>query len=132
MIGKNNPFNIRVSNSKWIGSNGSERGFVCFDHRKFGIRAACILVMRSYRKLGVLTIQEIIERYAPSVENDSDSYVRFVCQRLGCFPFDIPGRLTYPSLLSAISVFEGNPVSYDEIINVIREFKIVPYKKRSL
>lgn len=130
MIGKNNPFNIRVSNSKWIGSNGSVRGFVSFDNRKFGIRAACILIMRSYRKLGVLTIQEIINRFAPSIENDTNSYVKFVCNRLCCFPFDIPAKHEYPSLLSAMSVFEGNPVSSDEIINVIREFKIVPYKKK--
>ena len=131
MIGRCNPFNIRQSaGNNWLGSVGSTRGFVDFVNMDFGIRAAAILIMRTYRKKNVLTVSEIINRFAPSSENDTRRYVDFVCSRMSCFPFDIPGKSDYPSLLSAMSVFEGNPVSYVDICFVLAKFNIVPYKNK--
>ena len=130
MIGKNNPFNIRfVKGNHWLGSSmqPQTRGFCNFDSLDFGIRAACILIMRSYRKQDVLTISEIIHRFAPSSENDTDKYIQFVCNGLSCFPFDIPKRSDFPMLLSSMSIFEGNKISPSEISEVIDKFKIVPY-----
>lgn len=128
MIGKNNPFNIRVSNSRWIGSCGSTRGFVDFSSLEYGVRAACILIMRSYRMKDVLTISEIINRYAPKNENDTAVYIAFICSNMGSFPFDIPKCVDFPRLLHFISRFEGNPISISTIQNVINNFKIVPFK----
>ena len=129
MIGNNNPFNIRYSvGNKWIGQNGCTRGFADFSSLDYGIRAACILIMVSYRKKDVVTIQEIIERFAPSVENNTQKYVDFVCSIIGCFPFSIPRIDEYPKLLNAMSIFEGNKVPIEDIVNVINEFNIKPYK----
>lgn len=129
MIGKNNPFNIRYSvGNKWIGQNGCTRGFVDFSSLDYGIRAACILIMVSYRKKDVVTIQEIIDRFAPSVENNTQKYVDFVCSTIGCFPFDIPQRSDYTRLLAAMSIFEGNSVSMQKIDEVINKFNIKLYK----
>lgn len=129
MIGKNNPFNIRYSlGNKWIGQNGCTRGFADFSLLEYGIRAACILIMVSYRKKNAVTIAEIIERFAPSLENNTQKYISFVCGVLGCFPFDIPKRADFPKLLNAMSIFEGNPVSVKEITRVIDVFNIKPYK----
>ena len=129
MIGRYNPFNIRyVSGNHWLMSDGQTRGFVNFKSLDYGVRAACILVMRSYRRLGVLTISEIIHRFAPSSENDTDKYVDFVCFRLDCFPFDIPSRNDFPLLLESMSLYEGNPVPKDFISKVIDKFSISPYK----
>lgn len=129
MIGLNNPFNIRyASGNHWLMSDGDTRGFVNFKSLEYGVRAACILVMRSYRKNGVLTIAEIIHRFAPPSENDTDKYVDFVCSRLGVLPFDIPTRNDFPYLLSVMSIYEGNPVPSDFIFEVIDRFSISPYK----
>ena len=129
MIGKNNPFNIRsASGNHWIGQCGCTRGFADFESIEFGIRAACILIMVSYRKKNVVTIQEIIERFAPSVENNTEKYVQFVCNILSCFPFDIPKKFDFVTLLHAMSVYEGNPLPVYRIENVIEKFNIKPYK----
>lgn len=131
MIGKNNPFNLRYSKlNTWIGQNGQTRGFCDFQLVDYCIRAVAILVMRSYRKKGVLSIDEIIHRYAPPSENNTWKYVDYVCNAMSAFPWDIPTREEYPALLCAMSVYEGNPVSIDEIKRVLNAFKIVPYKKK--
>lgn len=131
MIGRNNPFNLRYSkNNHWLGLTGQTRGFCDFENIDFGIRAAALLVMRSYRMKNVLTISEIIHRFAPPSENNTARYIDYVCCRLSCFPFDIPTFDEYPILLSAMSSFEGNFVGIAEINYVIDEFHIVPYIKK--
>lgn len=129
MVGINNPFNIRHNGQNhWLGLNGSTCGFCNFDSLDYGIRAACILIMKSYRKKNILTISEIIHRFAPPSENNTDKYVDFVCSKLGCFPFDIPVRSAFPHLLHAISVYEGNPISAVHVYDVIKKFNIIPNK----
>lgn len=132
MIGKNNPFNVRYSASnKWIGLVGNTRGFCDFSYVDYGIRAAAILILRTYRKNNVLTISELVHRWAPSSENNTDAYIRFLCYSLGVFPFDVPKDLDeYVKLLYYISVYEGNKVEPSEILRVCKEFKITPYVRR--
>lgn len=129
MIGQNNPFNIRYAHiNHWIGQIGNTRGFCDFYHVNYGIRAACILVMRSYRKNNILTISEIIHKFAPPSENRTMHYIDFVCAGMSCFPFDIPTRDEFPILLHYMSKYEGNIVSISDIKDVIDEFGIKPYK----
>lgn len=130
MIGFNNPFNIRYNHANhWIGQcmNPQTKGFVNFKALEFGVRAACILVLRSYRSKGILTIQEVIERFAPLTENDTSSYVRYVCSKLAVFPFDIPKNLDeYCYLLHAVSIFEGNEVKPSYIKSICDKYHITP------
>lgn len=135
MIGKNNPFNIRFSrNNLWIGQIGKTNGFVDFSDIEYGIRAAALLIMRSYRSKGILTISEIINRYAPKSENNTSVYIEFVCSHLGVFPFDIPSDFNqYVDLLHWMSVMEvgrENAVSVLEIKAVCYKYKIKPIKLR--
>lgn len=129
MIGKNNPFNLRYNaRNNWLGQTGETRGFCDFESVEYCIRAVAILIMRSYRKNNILTISEIINRYAPKIENQTDKYVDYICGRLGVLPFDIPSRNMFPILLYYISRFEGNPVELKDIVSVIDFYNIVPYK----
>lgn len=133
MIGRNNPFNIRFNGrSQWLGLDGQTRGFCNFVSWEYGIRAAAVLIMRSYRMKNVLTVSEIIHRFAPMSENDTFKYVEFVCGQLSCFPFDIPSRDEYPRLLLAMSKYEGNPCLLFDIESVIEKFNIVPFKKEKV
>lgn len=128
MIAKNNPFNIRNNiGNNWLGQTGSHKGFCVFSRLEYGVRSACIIVCRSYRKRGILTISEIVNAFAPPSENNTDKYIEFVCGVMNAFPFDIPVRSEFPILLHAMSVFEGNRVSEDFIKHVMESFKIVPY-----
>lgn len=130
MVGTNNPFNIRYRKQNvWLGQFSSFDGFSCFSEMEFGIRAACMLVMRTYRKYGLLSVGGIITRFAPPSENKTDNYIAFVIGKMCCFPFTVMNTIPdYVSLLRWMSVFEGNPVSEKQILDVINKYKIVPYK----
>lgn len=133
MIGKNNPFNIRSNANNWIGlaEPRETRGFCNFRDIDFGIRAACILVLRSYRKADCLTVSEIINRFAPLMENNTGAYVDFVCSTLGVLPFDIPrSQWDFALMLNAMSIFEGNCVSASQIYCVMKDYNIKPLNRK--
>lgn len=79
-----NPANIRynLSNS-WKGLVGSEKGFCKFENDLYGIRALIYLLRTYYLYRDCDTIRSIISRYAPSSENDTDSYISFVSDFVG-------------------------------------------------
>lgn len=136
MIGKNNPFNIRYSHrNQWLGLNKDNpvtKGFCNFIDKSYGIRCACYLLMRSYRMKEIDNIYSIISRFAPPEENITDKYIDFVRAKSGVY--DRLAKLVsvhqYVKVLQAMSVFEGNQVSYEDIIQVINRFKIKLYENK--
>lgn len=95
-IRNNNPLNIRHSSSKWQGmaKKQTDRAFVQFTNRKYGYRAAFVLI-RSYIGLHhANTIGKIIARWAPSSDgNNTQAYIQFVSQTSG-IPADEPLRFS--------------------------------------
>ena len=80
MIAKNNIFNIRAGRAQWLGMTGTRKGFVEFDTQEHGIRAWLVL-MRTYRKAyGCRTIRQIVSKFAPPSENQTERYIRYCCQ----------------------------------------------------
>lgn len=74
----NNPLNIRYNPSNnWRGQVGAERGFCRFKNTAYGIRAAYI-ILTNYIKNGCNTLEDIISRWAPPCENNTENYIRFV------------------------------------------------------
>lgn len=131
MIAKNNPLNIRFSITNfWKGQIGQRKGFVVFSNLSFGIRAACIIIMRSYRKKGLCTIRQVVSRWAPSSENNTDAYISYVCRMLDMNPDSRLSELDYPMLISAMSWME---VGFEESVTamqvkaVIDSFNIKPF-----
>ena len=82
-IRNNNPFNIKRSYIEWIGEDNNpdvfDPTFEQFTNMRFGIRAGIKLLV-NYIKNGYDTPRKIISRFAPSVENNTDSYISFVCR----------------------------------------------------
>lgn len=80
---KNNPLNIRYSKyHRWLGQSGRRKGFCEFTELEYGIRAACYLIMVSYKKAGACHLASIIRRWAPPSDNNpTDSYIEFVAER---------------------------------------------------
>ena len=72
----------------------SDRAFVQFTNRKYGYRAAFVLI-RSYIGLHhANTIGKIIARWAPSSDgNNTQAYIQFVSQTSG-IPADEPLRFS--------------------------------------
>ena len=82
MIATNNIFNIRVGKQPWLGQTGAKKGFVEFDTREHAIRAWLVL-MRTYRKKYHLrTIRDIVTRFAPPAENNTEAYVNYCAKRV--------------------------------------------------
>lgn len=80
-----NPLNIEKNSTRWQGLRPlqTDRRFFQFVSMEYGYRAAFI-TLSNYRKLhGLTTLRGWINRWAPSVENPTDNYLRFVSGRSG-------------------------------------------------
>jgi hypothetical protein len=79
----NNPGNIEIG-EEYAGETGEKYAerFAVFDSKEMGIRALALdLKTKIKRHNGI--ISEIIKEYAPSSENDTASYIKFVEKKLG-------------------------------------------------
>lgn len=74
----NNPFNIRKG-QQWQGEIvGKDVAFESFKSIEYGIRAGMKVIETYYSKHGLNTITEIINRFAPSSENNTTQYIAVV------------------------------------------------------
>lgn len=78
-IRNNNPLNIEYSKgNNWVGQTGSDGRFATFSAPAYGYRAA-LKTLKTYReKYGLKTLREMITRWAPPGENDTELYIRTV------------------------------------------------------
>ena len=82
----NNPLNIRHSASRWQGARveQTDKAFVQFTSMTMGYRAACRILETYYKHFEAqhkpFTPRNIILRWAPPNENDSEAYLRRVCR----------------------------------------------------
>lgn len=78
-IRRNNPGNIRSGGARYKGEMGSQGGFRVFKDAAWGFRAMFVL-LNTYRvRYGLRSIREMLNRYAPPIENDTEAYVGYVC-----------------------------------------------------
>ena len=91
--------------------------FVRFESMEWGLRAAfCIL--RSYRnKHGLCCIRDIIGRWAPPTENDTERYIRNVCLWTGLSDTQRLTEHDWPALVRAMARQECGMLLTEEIIN---------------
>lgn len=143
MKATNNILNIRYNKSNnWKGQLGHKDGFCAFASVDYCVRSAAYLIMRSYRRNGVFTINDIIHRYAPPFDNNNTSnYVRFVTSMLHKDKSYIPcSSADVAALLTAMYMFETGDTKVSlhlskynptYMLSVINEFKLSLYNKRS-
>ena len=81
----NNPGNIRRSKIKWRGlaEKQADIAFVVFSEPFWGIRALAKILLTYAREHQLDTVEKIIHRWAPPVENDTGAYARSVAAALG-------------------------------------------------
>ena len=107
-----NPGNIRITKDKWKGLREAQtdKDFFQFKTMAYGYRAM-IRTLQNYRKRhGCGTIAEFIRRWAPPKENNTVTYIRFVCNKLEVSPDWIPNvedKSTMCMVAYAISQFEN-------------------------
>ncbi|QNQ56175.1 hypothetical protein [Serratia liquefaciens] len=98
----NNPGNIEASDSNpWEGQAGSDGRFAKFETPEHGIRALGKNLLAYNKRHGLDTVGEMITRWAPPKENDTDSYIKAICAQLGVGAND-QIDVTNPSTLAAL------------------------------
>ncbi|MNK80462.1 hypothetical protein D3C87_1001770 [compost metagenome] len=89
-IRNHNPGNLdRNAANKWQGlaaDQSSDPRFCVFTDPTWGIRALTVLLINYQDKYGIRTIKDIINRWAPGHENDTDAYVLMVSKQTGLSP----------------------------------------------
>lgn len=86
-IRNNNPLNIRIGNS-WRGevSHSTDKSFEQFKTMEYGIRAGFVILKKYINHYGRNTIRKIISAWAPSNENNTESYIKTVSRSSGIAP----------------------------------------------
>lgn len=116
-----NPLNIRHSKGDlWQGLVSAKSGFCVFSSFVYGYRAAFRLLHTYNTKYHLVTIRDIIKRWAPESENNTIGYIKRVCELIGCVDTfiidvdDIEDREYAISLVQAMASVESG-VPYDRI-----------------
>ena len=104
----NNPLNIRRGKTPWNGEIRAEGSAFChFSTLEHGIRAAYQILDTYRQKYHAVCIEDIISRWAPPSENNTEAYIRSVCTLTG---FGGKERLTeneWPALIKAMALIES-------------------------
>lgn len=123
----NNPGNIRKSADKWQGLTAvqDDPAFFKFVEPKWGVRAIGKILLNYEKKYSLRSVRDLISRWAPPVENLTDSYVKAVARAVGVDPdTTISVHPNLPALASAIIRHENgtNPYTAEQV----REWVYLP------
>lgn len=107
-VKNNNPLNIRESagdKTQWDGEAADNRdpSFEEFDNPIMGFRAAGKILLNYQRLYGLDTVEQMINRFAPPVENNTSSYIQHVADELG-INANAPVQLTENTLAKMLHV----------------------------
>lgn len=124
-----NPGNIDRNATKWKGMSPDQSGdkrFVVFTDAVWGVRALAKTLLTYSRVYpqdtpqDIDTVREIVNRWAPPVENDTGAYVSAVAKEVGADPddeIDVTDEVVMAALVKAIIRHENGRVIYaDELI----------------
>ncbi|MDX7998167.1 structural protein [Xenorhabdus sp. Reich] len=127
-IRNNNPGNIR-HHDKWQGLSNTQtdKSFCQFIAPEWGIRAM-LKILRNYeRKYGDNTIHQFISRWAPPNENNTESYIAYVCKSVGVpnsAVVDVNNAVIMTRLVKAIIRMENGQQPYSDAV-IARAFELL-------
>ena len=130
----NNPLNIRRSGDKWQGLRvlQEDREFFQFSEMKWGWRAAFRLLCHTYyNKYRLRTIRDIITRWAPPKENNTEAYIRRVTDRIGIGPDrELGDPQTHPTqwmmIGIAMAIVENGTTNLD-YLSMLKGYEMANY-----
>jgi len=114
-IRNNNPGNIRLSATSWLGQQSSQNDpdFVQFTTPLYGVRSLMKTLLTYYERYDLNTVESLINRYAPPYENTTDNYIWEVAKALNVKRADtinVTAKQTLIVLTQAIILYEnGQP-----------------------
>lgn len=125
----NNPGNIRLSGVRYKGEVRPSRdpAFRQFETRAWGYRAIFVLLDTYRVRHRLVTLAEMISRWAPPSENRTDAYIRAVCDRTGLRPGDAvdtrDGQVMIPLAAAIARVENGSDADPGEVESGWRLFR---------
>jgi hypothetical protein len=107
-----NPGNIRLNGETWQGEiKGTDEAFKTFHSMPFGYRGIFVVLRSYFKNRGINTIEEIINVYAPSADNnDTEAYINAVSNRTGIAkdqPLSFNDAVAIKNIVAAISQQEN-------------------------
>ncbi|MDX7987665.1 structural protein [Xenorhabdus sp. 12] len=127
-IRNHNPGNIRHGD-QWQGLRDTQTDpdFCQFIAPEWGIRAM-LKILRNYeRKYGYNTIRQMIARWAPPNENDTEGYIAYVCGKVGIASsvvIDVDNEPTMRKVVKAIIQMENGQQPYSDAL-IARAFELL-------
>ena len=125
----NNPGNITDTEIRWSGEKDTNEDtrFEEFESPEYGIRALAKILINYQQLHGLTTVAQMINRYAPPSENDTQAYIDHVCQRMKLRPdesFDLRQGFYLDDMVKAVIKHELGiqPYSVELIDEVLSEF----------
>lgn len=117
-IKNNNPGNIRISDQRWQGkvTPSTDADFEQFVSPEYGIRALAKILLDDGSQ-GINTVRKVINKYAPSSENNTEAYINAVCEHLKVQPDDelnLDDYNTMYGFVAAIIMHENGEVPYSD------------------
>ena len=115
----NNPGNLRRNSIVWQGMSTTQNdsSFITFISPEMGIRALSKTLLTYFHAHHLDTVSKIISRWAPSNENDTQSYINAVSTDMQVNPddvLDLDSNLTLEALVKGIIHHENGRVSYED------------------
>lgn len=119
-VRNNNPGNIDRNGIVWLGlaANQNDARFCVFQSPLYGLRAIAKVLLTYSRKDGLHTIEGVIDRWAPAIENQTKAYADAVAADVGVDEraienFDDPAFLA--AMIKAIVHHECGEQPYDDM-----------------
>ena len=107
---KTNPLNIRKSKDIFLGELKSTGEFKVFISCTYGVRAAIKIIHHYITAHNCTSIRSIVSRWAPPTENDTEKYIKFVCQHCNLKSDDklFFSKATFLNIIHAMAIYESN------------------------
>lgn len=124
-VRNNNPGNIDRTKAVWQGEDRSaealrrEPRFCVFETPQAGFRALAKTLLTYQNKHGLRTVREIINRWAPPVENNTEAYITQVAREVGVGSREIVSlskQVPLQRLVTAIARHENGGLFWDEAV----------------
>lgn len=112
-IRNNNPGNLRHG-EKWQGmaTEQTDKAFITFVSPEYGIRAMVKLFATYRDRYGLTSIRDIITRYAPATENNTEAYISAVAKEIGMAKDGNVGPDDMPAFIAAVIRHENGQQPY--------------------
>lgn len=124
-VRNNNPGNLDRTATVWRGEDrsatalASEKRFCVFETPQAGFRALAKTLLTYQNKHGLRTVRDMINRWAPPVENNTEAYIAQVAREVGVGSREIVSlskQVPLQRMVTAIARHENGGLFWSEAV----------------